>query len=213
MLERGQPVSCVDVDDVVARRERPAHGQPVPAAQVADVLDAHPPRLDRLVPGNGQMRGPERWDSPVQVPGRHPAVNELDPRERAVRLDLLDQSRVRGNVGVVPEPAFDEAADVRARVDLHLLGADDGPAAFRLDPSHDRVRRRVAMAHAVAVRHLEEAVARCHRTESDRLEENVVTRVAHGLGEEAPGDDQAHDVARPVPDLVELRIAIPLLNR
>ena len=99
---------------------------------------------------------------------------------------------------------FDEAADVRARVDLHLLGADDRPTSFGLDPSHDRVRRRVAMAHPVAVRHLEETVARRHRAEGDRLEENVVTRVAHELGEEAPGDDQAHDVARPVPDLVEL---------
>src|SRR6266536_1968765 len=32
------------------------------------------------------------------------------------------------------------------------------------------------------------------------------------VAKEAPRDDQAHDVARPVPDLVELRIAEPLLD-
>ena len=50
-------------------------------------------------------------------------------------------------------------------MDLDLLGADDGPAALRLDAAHHGVRRRVAVAHAVAVRHLEEAVARRHRPE------------------------------------------------
>ena len=63
-------------------------------------------------------------------------------------------------------------------MDLDLLGADDGPAALRLDAAHDGVRGRVAVAHPVAVRHLEEAVARGHRPELHRLEEDVVARVA-----------------------------------
>ena len=70
------------------------------------------------------------------------------------------------------------AADVGRGVDLDLLGADDGPASLGLDAAHDRVRGRVAVAHAVAVRHLEEAVARGHRPELDGLEQDVVARVA-----------------------------------
>ena len=76
-------------------------------------------------------------------------------------------------------------------MDLDLLGADDGPAALRLDAAHHGVRGRVAVAHAVAVRHLEEAVARGHRPELHRLEEDVVARVAHVIGEQAPRDRSA----------------------
>ena len=105
-------------------------------------------------------------------------MHELDPRERAVRVHVLDEAFVRGDVVVVPEPAFDIAADVGAGVDLHLLGADDSPSSLRLDAAHHGMRRRIAVAHAVAVRHLEEPVARGHGPELDGLEQNVVARVA-----------------------------------
>src|SRR5690349_1438882 len=63
-------------------------------------------------------------------------------------------------------------------MDLDLLGADDGPAALRLDATHDGVRGRIAMAHPVAVRHLEEPVACGDRAELHGLEEHVVARIA-----------------------------------
>ena len=63
-------------------------------------------------------------------------------------------------------------------MDLDLLGAYDSPTALSLDAAHDGVRGRVTVTHAVAVRHLEEAVARSHRPELDRLEEDVVALVA-----------------------------------
>ena len=105
-------------------------------------------------------------------------MDELDAGQRAVRVHLLDQALVRRDVVVVPEAPLDEPADVRAGMDLHLLRADDRPAALGLDAAHHRVGRRVAVAHAVAVRHLEEPVARRHRTEGDRLEQDVVAGVA-----------------------------------
>ncbi len=55
VLQRRQAVGGIDVDDVVARLERTAHRLPVAAAQVADVVAAHPPRLDRLVHRQRQM--------------------------------------------------------------------------------------------------------------------------------------------------------------
>ncbi|MNT93799.1 hypothetical protein D3C72_2353570 [compost metagenome] len=58
---------------------------------------------------------------------------------------------------------------------FHLLGADDRPAAFGLHAAHMGQRRRVAITHAVAVRHLVEAVAGGHRTDLHRLEQHVIT--------------------------------------
>ncbi len=95
-----------------------------------------------------------------------------------MRVHLLDEPLVSRNVGVVPQAALDEAADVRGRMDLDLLGAHDRPPAFGLDAAHHRVGGRVAVAHAVAVRHLEEAVACGHRPEPDRLEQDVVAGIA-----------------------------------
>ena len=173
----------VDVDEVVARRERAPDGRRggggagrrCPRCVIA-------PRLDRRVLLHRQVRRPGGRDAAVEVRGRHPVVDELDPGERVVRVHLVDEPLVHRDVGVVPQPALDVAAGVRVGMEVDLLRADDRPAAFRLDAAHHRVRGRVAVAHAVAVRHLEEAVARRHRPEADRLEEHVVARVSHGFG-------------------------------
>ena len=69
------------------------------------------------------------------------------------------------------------------RMDLALLGADDGPAALGFRGAHRRVRFRHGVTHAVAVRDLEEAVLRRYRTDADGLEQDVVTRIT--LHEEA----------------------------
>ena len=63
-------------------------------------------------------------------------------------------------------------------MDLDLLGADDGPAALCLDPAHEGEWGRIAVAHAVAVRHLEESVARGDGPDPDGLEEDVVAGLA-----------------------------------
>ena len=178
VLERREPVRRVDVDEVVAGAQRALHRLPVAAPEVGDVLAAHRPRLHRLVARDRQVRRAERRDPPVEVRADHAVVHELDPGERAVGVHLLDEALVRGDVRVVPQAPLDEAADVGGRVDLHLLGADDGPAALGLDAPHHGVGGRVAVPHAVAVRHLEEAVPRRHRPEPDRFEQDVVARVS-----------------------------------
>ena len=179
MLDRRQPVGRVHVHEVVAGSERAGDRLAVPAAQVGDVRGAHPPRVHRLVAEDGQLRRAERRHAPVEVGRAHAAVHELDPRERAVLVHLLDEPLVRRQVGVVPEPSLDEAADVGRGMDLDLLGADDGPASLRLDAAHPRVRRRVAVTHPVAVGNLEEAVARGDGAELHGLEEDVEARLAH----------------------------------
>ncbi len=152
MLDRRQPVPGVHVDEVVPGAERPRDGLPVPAAQVGDVLHAHAPRLHRIGAGRGQVRGAERRAASPEIGGVHAAVDELDPGERPVLVHLRYEQLVRGDVRVVPDPSLHVRADVGCVVDLHLLRAHDRPATLCLDPAHDRVRGRIAVSHAVAVR-------------------------------------------------------------
>ena len=168
----------VDVDQVVAGAQRPLHRLPVAPPEIGDVLAAHRAGLHRLVPQHRQVRRAERRDPSVEVGRGHAVVHEFDPGQRSVGVNLFHEARVHRDVRVVPQPSLDEATGIGVGVELDLLGADDGPASLRLDASHDRVRGRVAVAHAVAVRYLEEAVAGRHRTELHRLEEHVVARVA-----------------------------------
>jgi hypothetical protein len=66
-------------------------------------------------------------------------------------------------------------------VDFALFGADDCPAPFGLGLAHRRVRLWHGISHAVAVRHLEKAVAGYDRAEPDWLEQYVVAWIAaHG---------------------------------
>ncbi len=180
LLEERDPVAGVDVDEVVARRERAADGGAVPAPEVDDVGRRHRARLHGVRARHGEVRGRERRRAHVEVRRGQPREDELAAGERAVRVDALDEAGVHRDVAVVPEHALDERRDVGGVVELDLLRADDGPAALRLDAAHLRVRGRVAVAHAVAVRHLEEAVPGRHRPEPHRLEEHVVAGIAHG---------------------------------
>ena len=146
----------------------------------------------------GRCDGPIGGWRHVQVGRRHAAVDELDPGQRAVLVHLLDQPLVHRDVGVVPEPALDVPGDVGRVVELDLLGAHDRPAALGLDAAHLGVGARVQVAHAVAVRHLEEAVAGRHRPDRHRLEQDVVARVARarpGFGVTADGG--GHYLATP----------------
>ncbi len=77
-------------------------------------------------------------------------------------------------------------------MDLRLLGAQHGPAAGRLHAPHLGIRGGIAIAGAVAMRHLVEAVLRDLGADLHRLEQDVVAWIARhdgtfysGLGDEA----------------------------
>ena len=109
-------------------------------------------------------------------------MHDLDRRQRAMLVDRVGHQRHRRNVAVVPQPAFVKRLAVGGRMDFGLLRRDDGPAALGLDPAKPRQRLRLGPADAGAVRHLVEAVARRHRPDADRLEQDVVARVAGHAG-------------------------------
>src|SRR5215471_9559212 len=91
-------------------------------------------------------------------------------------MDRGGDQRQGREIPVVPDPQFDERRDVRGRVDLNLLGGHDRPAALGLDLAHRGLGARVPVAHAIAVRYLEEPVLGDQRADDDRFEEDVVGR-------------------------------------
>ena len=109
------------------------------------------------------------------------------PASAPCLLHLFHQPFVCRDVGVVPDPPLDVRGDVGRMVDLDLLRAHDGPAAFSLDAAHDGVRRRVLVAHAVAVGNLEEPVASRDRPDLHGLEEDVESWFPHRLAPSRQG--------------------------
>ena len=74
-----------------------------------------------------------------------------------------------GGYDVIECADLDQAIAVASRHPVAALG---------LHPSHGGLRARVAVAHPVAVRHLEEPVLRGQRPDPDRLEQHVIPRPA-----------------------------------
>ena len=179
MLQKGQGMSGVDVDQVESGAAGAQRRGPVPAPKVPDVALRHRTGLDRIVGERHDRQGGRRHRhlSAVEIRGVHSVVGELDTCERPEFVNPVRHARKHRDVAVVPQPQLDERGDVRGMVKLYLLGAHNRPATLRLHPPHPRERGRVAVAHAVAVRDLVEAVLRGHRADGDRLEKDVVAGI------------------------------------
>ncbi len=126
------------------------------------------------------MRRSQQHFARVQVRRGGAVVRQLQRGQRAVRVHLVAHQRQRGDVAVVPQPRLHVRREVAAGVDLAFLGGDHRPAALGLDLAHRRVGERHRVAHAIAMRHLEEAVLGRHRADLQRGEQDVVAGVAHG---------------------------------
>src|SRR5207245_3030058 len=73
----------------------------------------------------------------------------------------------------------DAGGDRRGLLHLRLLSEDEAPAAFGLRSAQPGSGGGIAIAAAIAMRNLIEAVLGRHRTYLHRLEQNVVAWVAH----------------------------------
>ena len=174
-MEKSEGMPRVHVDEVEAGPARAQGRRPVPSTDVADVLPVHAAGLHRVVGEgrDGQRGRGHRHLAGVEVGAVESVVGKLQSRERAVLVNLVGHPRDDRDVAVVPEAKLDVGSDLRAVVELDLLGAHDRPAPFRLHPAHVGDRGRVPIAHPVAVRHLVEAVAGGHGPDPDGLEQDV----------------------------------------
>jgi len=171
-------VCCVDVDDVEARALRAFGGRRVPAAQVADIPFVHHPALHGIVAPSRPAPWAERFLPRVEVRRESTAVPELRARQRAVSMNFVDHQCLRAHILFVPQCGRRVGIVVGARVDRAVFGADDPPAALRLDFAHGGERLRSAVPHPGAMRDLIEAIGGRYGADLDRLEENVIPRIA-----------------------------------
>ena len=133
--------------------------------------------------GPGVFGPPKDHDTAIAVLREAVAsgVNHIDTSDfygPHITNQLIRHPGERGRVRAVPQPKLVERRDFGGVVDLHLLRADDRSAPFRIHAAHNRERGRVAVAHAAAVRHLVEPVARSHGPDGYRLEQDVVPGIA-----------------------------------
>ena len=177
-LAQQEPVAGVDVDDVETGSLGTPGGLDVPAAELSNVRLVHLPGLDRIEDACGPAPGAEGRLARVEVRAGGASVPELDAREGAVGVNLVDHQGVGAHVLVVPDRCRRIRIVVARWVDGAVLRAHHAPPAFGLDLAHARQGLRPAIAHSRAVGDLVEAVLRGHRADANRLEEDVVTRFA-----------------------------------
>ena len=177
VVQKAQRMGGIDIDEVEARPLRTVDRRQVPLADVPNVRRVHSARLYRVVGEgrDGQMGGPHGHFARIEVGAVHAVISKLDTSERSAFMDLVHHARQSRDIAVIPKAQLDERRDLGTVVKLHLLGADDRPTSFGLHAAHMRQRRRVAIPHAIAMRHLIKPVPSCHRTDLHRLEQDIVT--------------------------------------
>ena len=178
VLQDRQVMAGIDVDDVEARIEGAPGGGTVDAAQLGDIGLVERARLHRIDPVMHQVGRCERNFAAEAVGHVMAAVDKLDGGEAAVLVHRVSHEGKGGNVAIVPQAAFVGGAHVGAVVDFHFLGRNHRPAALGLHAAHARFGLREVIARAGAMRHLIKAVARRHRPDPHRLEQNVIARIA-----------------------------------
>src|SRR5689334_1345918 len=93
-----------------------------------------------------------------------------------VRSHALVTEGVGADVVVVPQRCVGQGRIVRTRVDRHIAGTHDAPAALGLGLAESGTHVRHGVGHARGVRHCVEAVARSDGSDPHGLEQQVISR-------------------------------------
>src|SRR5579859_7473380 len=101
-------------------------------------------------------------------------MSQLDGGERTMLMDCIGHQGQRGYIRIGPQPALVIGLAISCRMNLHFFGGHHSPAAFGLDAPQGRERARLSPTHAVAMRHLVEAVACYDWPDPNRLEQHIV---------------------------------------
>ena len=178
LVQQRLRVRAVDDEDVEAGAASPLAGVDVVLLHLADVLPIHLLAGAHEREGASDLRGAARGHPALLAAGVGAPVPDLDRRERAVLVEHVAHQAQVPDVAVVPEPRADPVRVVALRGDRAVLGAHGAPAALRLHGPEVGLKARPVRAGAVAMRHLEEPVGQRLRADLDRLEEDVVLRIA-----------------------------------
>lgn len=107
-----------------------------------------------------------------------PAGPQLHPGQRAPAMHFVGHVAMIDDIALVPDGRAGRCRLIDLGMDRAGLGADAGPASFRLHGPVGEIAARPEHAGAGALRHLVEAVLQDLRSDADRLEQRVVARIA-----------------------------------
>ena len=171
---------AVDVDDVESGALGAHGGIAMPAPIGADVGSVHRARLDRIVAGiDWRMLHGNRHFAAIETGVPRTGMGELNSGQGTMEMHAFIHACKHWDVAIVPQPPLDQGRHIAGRMNVGFLGADHGPATFGFHAPHGRHGAGKAHSHPVAMRHLEEPVLGRDRSDSDWLEQNVVTRIPH----------------------------------
>ncbi len=173
----------IDVDDVKVGSARASRRLLLRGEQVPDVPRIHdsgPQMADEVHVRRHPRgaRGRHRGNAVEPVHHAAAAVPELDARQGPVAVNGIGHQCVGADVIIVPERRIGQRGVVRARIDGHVAGAYDAPAAFGFGGTEGGAHARHRIGHAARMRHGVEAVGCRHRADLDGLEQNVVAGIA-----------------------------------
>jgi hypothetical protein len=178
MRRQGQSMSGINIDNVETRFLRAKRRIAVPFSQCLDIRLVHGASMDGVVVVDHYIRRRHRHFAAHPVDRLVTVMGQFDAGQRSVLVHGVGHERQGRDVAIVPQAGLRTGTEIAAVMDIAFLGADHGPAAFRLDAAHTGHRAGHGMAHAVAMRYLVEPVPRGHRPNLYRFEEDIVTRIA-----------------------------------
>ena len=177
-LQRQVRVSAVHVDDVEAGIARAQGRIHVILLDHRDLGQVHFPAIGERLELRRVLARTARSRARLHAGCVRAAVPHLDPRERTVLVDVLGHRTQIAHIALVPDPRRKPVRVVRFRVNRAVLGVDAGPTALGLQRAVGGLEAGLVGSGADAVRNLVEAIAERLRADLDRLEQNVVFRIA-----------------------------------
>ena len=150
----------------------------MPAAYVRNIPARHGTGLNWIETVHGAIRDAQHRQARIAVRYVMSAVHQFDRRQGTMLVNPFGHERKPILIALIPQSGLPIRQDITRSMDVTLLRCHYRPAAFGFHRAHTGHTVGHGMAHAVAVRHLIETVARSYRTNLHGLEQHVITRIA-----------------------------------
>ncbi len=177
-LQRQVGVRAVDVDDVEAGVARAQRGVDIVLLDHGDVVQVHFLAVGERFEFRGVLTRAARRRARLHARRMRCTVPKFDSGKRAEVMDVIGHGAQIAYVARVPDARRQAVRVVRFGVNGTIFGIDSRPAALGLQRSMRRLETRLVGTRADAMRHLVEPVAQRLRADFDRLEQDVVFRIA-----------------------------------
>src|SRR6185312_7520742 len=110
------------------------------------------------------------------------AMPQLYTRQCAVLMNGVSHERMRADIVVVPEGRIRKWRVVGGRVHRDVSSANDAPSTFRFRRAETSAHARHGVGHAAGMRNCIKTIGSGDRADTDRLEQNIESRMTRHTG-------------------------------